>query len=157
MPSKRAKASVTLVAFKVQTNGRKRPVASANPATAPVGSAVGRSATAYTVPDVPIEMTTSPGCSPSPRAAAMLSPVPGPISTSPWSRPIGAAVGQRPGRLGGGQHRRQGLDPVLLAVDDPQQVEPPPSLRRGPVARAGCVPAVGDESIRQPPREPVVR
>ena len=45
-PSQRATASVTFVAFSVQTSGRKRPVASANPATAPVGSAVGVSLTA---------------------------------------------------------------------------------------------------------------
>ena len=37
-PSSRATASVTLVAFMVHTSGRKRPVASANPATVPVGS-----------------------------------------------------------------------------------------------------------------------
>ena len=40
-PSSRAIASVTLVALSVQTRGRKRPVASAKPATVPVGSAVG--------------------------------------------------------------------------------------------------------------------
>ena len=40
-PSQRAIASVTFVAFSVHTSGRKRPVASAKPATAPVGSAVG--------------------------------------------------------------------------------------------------------------------
>ena len=45
-PSSRATASVTLVALSVQTSGRKRPVASAKPATAPVGSAVGASLTA---------------------------------------------------------------------------------------------------------------
>jgi hypothetical protein len=39
--SQRATASVTFVAFSVHTSGRKRPVASAKPATAPVGSAVG--------------------------------------------------------------------------------------------------------------------
>ena len=60
-PSSRAIASVTFVAFSVHTSGRKRPVASANPATAPVASAVGVSLTAKTVPDVPIEIATSPG------------------------------------------------------------------------------------------------
>ena len=68
---------MTFVALSVQTSGRNRPEASANPATAPDGSAVGRSLTAYTVPDVPMEMATSPGRSPTPSAAAMLSPVPG--------------------------------------------------------------------------------
>ena len=32
--------------------------------------------TVYTVPEVPMETATSPGCRPSPTAAAMLSPVP---------------------------------------------------------------------------------
>ena len=52
------------------------PVASANPATAPVGSAVATALDAKTVPDVPSEITTSPGRRPSANAAAMLSPVP---------------------------------------------------------------------------------
>ena len=61
----RAIASVTFVALSVHTSGRKRPVASAKPATAPVASAVGVSLTAKTVPDVPSEIATSPGASPS--------------------------------------------------------------------------------------------
>ena len=42
---------MTFVALSVQTSGRNRPVASANPATAPVASAVGVSLTVYAVPD----------------------------------------------------------------------------------------------------------
>src|SRR4029077_13189675 len=75
-PKSRAPASVTFVAFNVHTNGRKQPVASAKDATAPVASAVGASLTAKTVPDVPIDTTTSPAPRPTPSAAAMLSPVP---------------------------------------------------------------------------------
>ncbi len=55
-------------------SARSRP---RNPATAPDASAVGVSLTANTVPDVPIEIATSPGARPTPSAAAMLSPVPG--------------------------------------------------------------------------------
>src|SRR6266436_5783973 len=75
-PSSDAVADRTRPAFTVQTSGRKWPVASANPATAPDGSAAGTSLNANTVPDVPIEIATSPGCRPSPKAAAILSPVP---------------------------------------------------------------------------------
>jgi hypothetical protein len=74
--SRAAAQSVTRVQLSVQTRGRKRPVASAKPATRPVPSAVGASATANTVPLVPRETATSPGPSPRARAAAMLSPVP---------------------------------------------------------------------------------
>jgi hypothetical protein len=81
-PSQRAIVSVTLVALSVHTSGRKRPVASAKPATAPFASAVGESLTVYTVPDVPSEIATSPGCNPSATAAAMLSPVPGATTAS---------------------------------------------------------------------------
>src|SRR6185369_11112131 len=52
------------------------PVASANPATAPLGSEVGLSLTVYAVPEVPSDRTATPGRSPRPSAAAMLSPVP---------------------------------------------------------------------------------
>ena len=47
-------------AFSVQTRGRNLPVASAKPATAPLGSCVGVSETANAVPLVPSETTTSP-------------------------------------------------------------------------------------------------
>ena len=80
-------------------------MASANPATAPVTSAVGWSDTAKTVPDVPSEMATSPSTSPSPSAAAMLSPVPGPTRTSPQvpaavagPSTVGATEGSSPTR-----------------------------------------------------------
>jgi len=53
--------SKTRAAFMVQTRGKKRPVASAKPAMMPEASAVGLSQTAKTVPEVPIEMMTSPG------------------------------------------------------------------------------------------------
>ena len=77
-PSIPAVAVSTRAALSVQTSGRKRPVASAKPATRPLTSAVGLFATAKAVPLVPRETTTSPGRAPRPSAAAMLSPVPGP-------------------------------------------------------------------------------
>jgi hypothetical protein len=83
----RAVASSTRAAFSVHTNGRYRPVASAKPATRPAGSALGLSATAKAVPEVPIEMTTSPGSAPTPSAAAMLSPVPAASSAPAGVRP----------------------------------------------------------------------
>jgi hypothetical protein len=76
-PSKAALASSTRAVFSVHTSGKKRPVASAKPATVPDGSTAGTSDTTLTTPDVPMEMTTSPGFAPSPSAAAALSPVPG--------------------------------------------------------------------------------
>ncbi len=55
-------------------------MASANPATVPVSSAAGPTRTANAVPLVPRLIARSPGRSPSPSAAAMLSPVPGPTT-----------------------------------------------------------------------------
>ena len=49
-----AVADSTSPALSVQTSGRNRPVASANPATAPEQPAAGISLTAKTVPDVSI-------------------------------------------------------------------------------------------------------
>ena len=63
----------------MQTRGKKRPVASANPATAPLESCVGVSETAKAVPLVPSETTTSPGCACTPKAAPALSPAPAAI------------------------------------------------------------------------------
>ena len=54
--------------------------ATACSATDPVGSAIGVSVTLNAVPDVPMEIATSPSRSPRPRAAAMLTPVPAPRS-----------------------------------------------------------------------------
>src|SRR3978361_1192439 len=62
----------------VAISGRKSPVAAAQTATVPDGSAVGVALTAHTTPDVPIEMITSPALAPTPRAEAALSPLPGP-------------------------------------------------------------------------------
>ncbi len=81
----------TRAALSVQTSGRNRPVASAKPATSPLASAVGVSATAATTPLVPIDTVTSPVTAPSPSAAAMLSPVPGPSTAPAAVRPTGAA------------------------------------------------------------------
>src|SRR5258705_10642615 len=78
-----AAAPSTRAAFRVATRGRKRPVASANPATAPVASAAGVAATQNTVPDVPMGTITSPSTAPTPRAAAALSPAPGPTPKRP--------------------------------------------------------------------------
>src|SRR5690606_41215314 len=84
-----------LGALGVQTRGRSRPVGSANPETRPDASALGSDVTAKAVPEVPIETTTSPGRSPRPSAAPMLSPVPGP-SAAPHAvsptRPPGPAT-----------------------------------------------------------------
>ena len=66
-------------ALSVQTSGKKRPDASANPATAPLESCVDVVDTANAVPLVPSEITTSPGSACTPRAAAALSPAPGAI------------------------------------------------------------------------------
>ena len=109
------------------------------------GRRVGVSLTANTVPDVPSEITTSPGCRPRPRAAAMLSPVPEP-TTSPAS-----TVGL------GRPSTSAAPDQSSVAVDDLQQVEPVLARRRRPVPGTRRVAAVGDVLAGQPPGEPVVR
>ena len=58
----RVAASKMRAAFNVQTSGKKRPVASAKPATCPDASWVGVSETAKAVPLVPRDTTTSPAC-----------------------------------------------------------------------------------------------
>ena len=54
-------ASKMRAALSVQTSGKKRPDASAKPATAPLESCVDVVDTAKAVPLVPSEITTSPG------------------------------------------------------------------------------------------------
>ena len=96
MPSMRAVTVKIRAAFTVATSGRKRPVASANPATRPDLSAAGSAATAYAVPEVPIETTTSPSPTPRPSAAPMLSPVPADSAAPPGVRPtISAGAASR--------------------------------------------------------------
>ena len=69
--------SIASVQLSVQASGRKRPVASAKPATTPVGSAVGVVETAKAVPEVPeAHDGNARARRPAPRAAPMLSPVP---------------------------------------------------------------------------------
>ncbi len=97
VPVRSATADSTSPALTVQTSGRKRPVASANPAMAPDGSAAGTVVTANAVPEVPIDTATSPGCRPSPSAAPMLSPVPG-ASTAPV--PVSPTASQGPATRG---------------------------------------------------------
>jgi hypothetical protein len=79
--------------------GRKQPDASANPATSPDGSAVRVVETRYAVPEVPRLMTGVPGSSPRPRAAPMLSPVPG----------ADEHAGRQACRGGGGRRDARGL------------------------------------------------
>jgi pyruvate/2-oxoglutarate dehydrogenase complex dihydrolipoamide acyltransferase (E2) component len=67
-------------------------VASANPATVPVGSVIGVVETMETTPEVPMETTTSPGSAARPRAAAALSPVPGPSTAPPSAASAPAAT-----------------------------------------------------------------
>ena len=131
-------------------------MAEANPATVPVGSAVGTSLTAQATPDVPIDTTTSPGRAPSPSAAAALSPAPGPSTCPVAACPAasdgastrGSATSARPmprssrsGRYSPGDAREVAGAAGVGAVRD--QV--------GQVARRRSEPAA------QPPRQPVVR
>ncbi len=142
-PSRCAIASVTFVAFSVHARGRNRPVASANPATAPDASLVGCPATANTVPDVPSEIATSPSVRPSPSAAAMLSPVPTPTTASTEGARGGA--GREHGRCDGGieADEREGVRHVGVEVGRP-------------VAGPGRVAAVGAELAGELHRQPVV-
>ena len=124
-------------------------MASAKPATVPVGSTVGVSATAVTTPEVPMETTTSPTPAPSPSAAAALSPAPA------------------PSRVPSGITRRHGtgVDDLRQVRDGTQrpfeEVRPVGARRRRPVAGPAGVAAVGRERLhvgaaRETPRQPVV-
>ena len=86
-PSMLAVATRFRAPFNVQTSGRKPPVASANPATTPEPSWVWSSLGVKTVPLVPSDTPAVPGRSPSPRPAAMLSPVPGASAMPPGVAP----------------------------------------------------------------------
>jgi hypothetical protein len=97
IPSICAVASSNRAAMGVPACRRKRPVASAESITSPVGSAIGESATAETTPEVPIEMMTSPGPAPTPNAAAALSPAPGPTTAPQWVTPAGSEGSRTPG------------------------------------------------------------
>ena len=70
-------------ALRVHANGKKLPVASANPATSPDGSCVEVDETAKAVPLVPSEITRSPTDAPRPRAAPALSPAPAAMGIPP--------------------------------------------------------------------------
>ena len=105
-----AAASSTRAALSVQTSGRNAPVASANPATMPVASAVGAAEIAETTPEVPIETATSPGRMPKPSAAAALSPAPGPrmdAANSPTPWPATSDGRQHAGQVDVGAAERQ--------------------------------------------------
>ncbi len=134
-PRTAAMASSTRAAFSVQTSGRNRPVASANPATMPDGSATGDSHTAKTVPEVPMETTTSPGPAPTPSAAAVLSPVPGPSSAPDSVCPAGSDA---PRTRGTPRHVPEG---------SLEQVEAVLAGEGRPVAGAARVPAIGGERV----------
>ena len=124
-------------------------MASAKPATEPVGSTAGVPVTAVTTPEVPIETTTSPSPAPRPSAAAALSPAPG--------TECGAADDRR--RLAGADDARQVRHGAEGALEEVGAVV----TRRGrPVARAAGVAAVGRQVAQvgapgQLPGEPVVR
>src|SRR6266702_4513554 len=140
-----AVADSTTAALTVHTSGRNRPVASANPATAPDGSAAGTWLTANAVPEVPIETTTSPGSRPRPSAAPMLSPVPAEITVPSESAGVagdtggaGTVVGATgpAGRAAGG----------ALAATVP--TASPGLATRG--SRTGCPSSQPGRSCRQP-------
>ncbi len=115
-------------------------MASAKPATMPLSSLAGTDATAETTPDVPTETMTSPGRACSPRAAAMLSPVPGPDAAPSVSPGTAVAAGGVGGREDAGQ------DGVVTQGGDEQVPAVVPGRRR-PVPGAGGVAAVGHEVV----------
>ena len=80
MPSSSAVPRRARTALSVVTTGRCMPVASASEVIMPVGSASASWCTAITEPEAPSDTTASPRPMPSPRAAAMVSPVPAEIS-----------------------------------------------------------------------------
>src|SRR3954466_7514861 len=99
-------ASSTRAAFNVAMSGRWLPVASANPATVPGGSATAVMVTAETTPEVPMETTTSPGRAARPSAAAALSPVPGPSTADVPARTPTASAGPATRGTAGRRPRR---------------------------------------------------
>ena len=143
----RAIAIGTFIAFSVHTSGRNRPVASAKPHTLPVGSATGSRATVNTVPEVPSDTATSPGLEREPQRGRHVV-----AGAGGDDRAAGTPDG-----LGRPDHVGQAARPVLLTVDDAEQVEPPLVLGRRPVAGTRRVAAVGHEAAREVERQPVVR
>ena len=124
-------------------------MASAKPATEPVGSTAGVAVTAVTTPEVPIETTTSPSPAPRPSAAAALSPAPAPRTVPPMVAATSPGATTR-GRCGTAPEGT--LEQVGAVV----------TRRCRPVARAAGVAAVGRQVAQvgapgQLPGEPVVR
>ena len=180
-PSRPPITSSTRAALSVVTIGRRAPVASAKPATVPLGSASSVSVTPKTVPLVPRDTATSPGPSPRPRAAPALSPVP-----APTLRPDAGDGAARQGHVGVERaHDGVGRDdaghddgvrgPVTGDAHRPterelEQLGVVGLAGRVPVRRAAGVGAVGREGVEvravralvrgaeaaQPPRQPVV-
>ena len=143
-PSRRAIVSVTLVAFSVHTRGRNRPVASANPATAPDGVArrragdrEDRARRAERDRDVAFAAARArarrPCCRRSRRRRSPVADVP--------ATPPGAARSARP------------RDRASSEREHVADVAPG---RRRPVARARRVAAVGDQLAGELQRQPVV-
>ena len=85
-PVTRLNASIIRDAFSVHASGSHRPDASEKPVTRPDGSDTADSDTAATTPDVPRLSIAAPGPKSTPRAAAALSPAPGPKAISPQPR-----------------------------------------------------------------------
>ena len=151
VPSIAAPAVRTRAALSVQTSGRKPPSASANDCTLPVGSADARELRAKAVPLVPSETTTSPGWSPRPSAAPMLSPVPA-ATASPdavWPTTSAGAATRGTARS--------------VPCREPEEVGAVLAGARRPVAGAGGVTAVGRPGVgcgravgADPAGEPVV-
>jgi len=127
--------------------GRKRPVASANPATVPEGSARGSSVTVQATALVPKLRQRSPGAGPGPGRWPYChrSPAPPLTRCAPTVRP-------RPGvraPVGAWRPSRPGRPPISR---DPVDT----GLRRGPVAGSRRVAPVGGLMAGKSKGEPVV-
>ena len=129
-------ASVTRAALRVQTSGRYRPVASAKPAMAPVGSCTGRSLVANTVPDVPIGHGHLAGAQSGPQGSGHVVPGAGGdrrARPAVRARPA-AAGGEGAGLLPRTEHSRERGRPVHPGSD------------QSPAGRSGSGPRSGTSS-----------
>ena len=144
-PSQPATRSTAWVQLSVAASGRYRPVASANPATIPLGSAAGRVRRRRR--SCPTSRGSSPPArppDPSPSAAAMLSPVPGRDDASPAPPQLrsGRAVVTVSGRLPRPEDHGEELG-RQLDLGRPEDLVEVAARRGRPPARPRRVAAIG--------------
>ena len=142
-PRRRGAASVTFNRVQRATRGRKRPVASANPATGPIAWAVGSSLIVYQSRPCRSQTTTSPGRSPRAERG-------GHVVAGPRVRAAAPVSAHSPAASGGTEHLagRRGIPGRWCRRRDQGGRSGTSPLSRRPVPGARRVTAVGP--VRRP-------